>query len=217
MQKELTKRFLSSIVLIPLVFYCVIKGSLIFNLLILILFFLTCYEWHNIANKKKYYILGFIFLIISYFCVYYIRNDVLDNGLFLFILILITCIFSDLGGYIFGKLFKGPKLTKISPKKTYSGMVGGFIFPLLFSFIYLKFSNNFDLELGIDFKVYLINVFLISGISQIGDITISYFKRLSNVKDTGKIIPGHGGILDRTDGMIFAFPFAFILVKFNLF
>ena len=122
-----------------------------------------------------------------------------------------------MGGYIFGKLFKGPKLTKISPKKTYSGMVGGFIFPLLFSLIYLKFSNKFDFKLGIDVNLYLINVFLISGISQIGDITISYFKRLSNVKDTGKIIPGHGGILDRTDGMIFAFPFAFILLKFNLF
>ena len=128
MQKELTKRFLSSIVLIPLVFYCVIKGSLIFNLLILILFFLTCYEWHKIANKKKYYLLGFVFLTISYFSVYFIRNNVLDNGLFLFLLILITCIFTDLGGYIFGKLLKGPKLTKISPKKTYSGMVGGFIF-----------------------------------------------------------------------------------------
>ena len=121
------------------------------------------------------------------------------------------------GGYIFGKLFKGPKLTKISPKKTYSGMVGGFIFPLLFSLIYLKFSNKFDFKLGIDVNLYLINVFLISGISQIGDITISYFKRLSKVKDTGKIIPGHGGILDRIDGMIFAFPFAFILLKFNLF
>ena len=217
MQKELTKRFLSSIVLIPLVFYCVIKGSLIFNLLILILFFLTCYEWHKIANKKKYYLLGFVFLTISYFSVYFIRNNVLDNGLFLFLLILITCIFTDLGGYIFGKLLKGPKLTKISPKKTYSGMVGGFIFSLLFSFIYLKFANNFDFELSIDIYVYLINVFLISGISQIGDITVSYFKRLSNVKDSGKIIPGHGGILDRTDGMIFAYPFSFILLKFNLF
>ena len=217
MQKELTKRFLSSIVLIPLVFYCVIKGSLIFNLLILNLFFLTCYEWHKIANKKKYYLLGFVFLTISYFSVYFIRNNVLDNGLFLFLLILITCIFTDLGGYIFGKLLKGPKLTKISPKKTYSGMVGGFIFSLLFSFIYLKFSNNFDFELRIDINVYLINVFLISGISQIGDITVSYFKRLSNVKDSGKIIPGHGGILDRTDGMIFAYPFSFILLKFNLF
>tara|TARA_Y100001936_G_scaffold174346_1_gene170820 strand:- start:405 stop:1058 length:654 start_codon:yes stop_codon:yes gene_type:complete len=217
MQKELTKRFLSSIVLIPLVLYCSIQGSLIFNLLILILFFLTCYEWHKMANKKKYYILGLIFLIFSYFSVYYIRNNVLDDGLFLFLLILLTCMFSDLGGYIFGKLFKGPKLTKISPKKTYSGMVGSFILSLLFSIIYLKFSNNFDFELGIDISSYLINVFLISGISQIGDITISYFKRLSNVKDTGKIIPGHGGILDRTDGMIFAFPFSFLLLKINLF
>ena len=217
MQKELTKRILSSIILIPLVFYCSVQGSLVFNLLILILFFLTCYEWHKMANKKKYYIIGLIFLIFSYFCVYFIRNNVLEDGLFLFLLILLTCIFSDLGGYIFGKLFKGPKLTKISPKKTYSGMVGSFILSLLFSIIYLKISNNFDFELGINIRSYLINVFLISGISQIGDITISYFKRLSNVKDTGKIIPGHGGILDRTDGMIFAFPFSFLLLKFNLF
>ena len=206
MQRELTKRFLSSIILIPLVFYCVIKGSLIFNSLILILFFLTCYEWHNIANKKKYYTLGFIFLIISYSCVYYIRNNVLDNSLFLFILILITCIFSDLGGYIFGKLFKGPKLTKISPNKTISGAVGSLLFSaiilILIFFVFLGTFNFINIILGI----------AISISCQAGDLFFSFLKRKAKVKDSGNFFPGHGGVLDRLDGVFLGIPIGFIFM-----
>ena len=119
--------------------------------------------------------------------------------------------FTDIGGYLFGKLFKGPKLTKLSPNKTYAGMIGGYVLSLVL--ILLIFKNYFVYQTNIlpNFKLILFTV-IISTTSQIGDILISYFKRLSKIKDTGKIIPGHGGLLDRADGMIFAFPFSYIIL-----
>ena len=123
---------------------------------------------------------------------------------------LFICISTDIGGYIFGKVFKGPKLTKISPNKTYAGMIGGFFLSLLTILLYFDY---------LDYTVtitWFITTILISSVSQIGDIIISYFKRLSKIKNTGNIIPGHGGLLDRIDGMIFAFPFCYgIFSYFN--
>ena len=159
------------------------------------------------SNKKPYYLPGLLFLILSFYSVYVIRaND--DNNLEFFLYILIVCVSTDIGGYIFGKVFKGPKLTKISPKKTYSGVIGGYLMSIIiyYLFITLNYGNEINSN---DF----IFVLLISTISQLGDITISYFKRLSKIKDTGKILPGHGGLLDRIDGMIFAFPAAYIIFK----
>ena len=111
---------------------------------------------------------------------------------------------------MFGKIFKGSKLTKISPNKTYSGMIGSFFLSIISALFY---TNYYGLVYWTD-NVLLITVMLISSLSQIGDLTVSYFKRISKVKNTGKIIPGHGGLLDRIDGMLFAIPFAFILFKF---
>ena len=119
-----------------------------------------------------------------------------------------------MGGYIFGKIFKGPKLLKeISPNKTFSGMIGGYILAVVIISIY--FNYNYILypgyvEPNFNYQIF-IEILLLSTVSQIGDIIISYFKRLSKVKDTGKIIPGHGGMLDRIDGMIFAFPVAYFI------
>ena len=127
-----------------------------------------------------------------------------------FILVILICISADIGGFVFGKLFKGPKLTKISPNKTYSGMIGSFFLSIISALLY---TNYYDLVYWTD-NILLIAVILISSISQIGDLTVSYFKRKSKIKNTGKIIPGHGGLLDRIDGMLFAIPFAFILFKF---
>jgi phosphatidate cytidylyltransferase len=126
------------------------------------------------------------------------------------LLVTIICVATDVGGYLFGKIFKGPKLTKISPNKTYSGMFGGFFLTLIFTYIYI---NNFNfIQANIDYTIDIfIIVLLISLISQLGDIIISFFKRLSKIKNTGKIIPGHGGLLDRIDGMIFAFPFSYLI------
>jgi|TARA_B110000444_G_scaffold253093_1_gene283385 phosphatidate cytidylyltransferase len=221
MRKELINRIISSIILIVIAFFFIIKGSFLFNFFILICFGITAYEWHKMTKKKSYYIFGFIFLIISFFTVYQLRNEFYGNFNY-FIMILLICISSDIGGYIFGKLFKGPKLTKFSPNKTYAGMLGSYLLPtivLSFYFNNLNFLNNIGIqatskEISLFFFIFIL---LISTISQLGDIIISYFKRLSKIKDTGKIIPGHGGILDRVDGMIFAFPFGYIVLKLNIF
>tara|TARA_Y100000590_G_C15725543_1_gene1015122 strand:- start:3159 stop:3509 length:351 start_codon:yes stop_codon:yes gene_type:complete len=114
-----------------------------------------------------------------------------------------------MGGFIFGKIFKGPKLTKISPNKTYAGMIGSYLLSIIVILLYenkFEFNNMNNIELPIV-------VLLISSVSQLGDIIISYFKRNSNIKNTGNIIPGHGGLLDRIDGMIFAIPFTFLIFK----
>ena len=137
-------------------------------------------------------------------------------------MILLICISSDIGGYVFGKLFKGPKLTRHSPNKTYSGMIGSYLLPIIALSFFFNNSIFFE-NLVIDGNLkeitlsFFIFVLFVSTISQLGDIAISYLKRLSKIKDTGKIIPGHGGLLDRVDGMIFAFPFSYVILKFNIF
>tara|TARA_B100000925_G_C21814105_1_gene390038 strand:+ start:12 stop:467 length:456 start_codon:yes stop_codon:yes gene_type:complete len=145
--------------------------------------------------------------MLSFYSAYIIRaND--SDSLKFFLYILIVCISTDIGGYIFGKIFKGPKLTKISPKKTYSGAIGGYLMSIILYYLFMNLNYGDEINSN-DF----IFILLISTISQLGDITISYFKRLSKIKDTGKILPGHGGLLDRIDGMIFAFPAAYIIFK----
>ena len=218
MEKELQKRILSSIVAIPLSFFFIIKGSFLFTFFIITIFLATSYEWFMMSKNKSYHYIGYLFLIFSFYTVYSIRNDFGDDGenLVFFLFIFLICISTDIGGYIFGKIFKGPKLIKISPKKTYSGMVGGYIFSFIIIFLLFEYSELlFNTNTKWLPKVYL-HIVIISTVSQIGDIIISYFKRLSKIKDTGKIIPGHGGILDRIDGMIFAFPFAYIVYYLNI-
>jgi len=210
---EFLKRLLSSIILIPLIFYVLISGTFLFNIFILICFLIANYEWYILSKDKIYSFFGYIFITISFYTFFKLKND-FDLGLI--ILILLICISTDIGGYLFGKIFKGPKLTKFSPKKTYTGMIGSFLLPIFLLFIisFLSFAfkglYNFNSEI-------LIFTLLLSAVSQLGDIFISYFKRLAKIKDTGNIIPGHGGLLDRIDGMIFAIPFSYILIKNNFF
>ena len=158
--------------------------------------------------KKPYYLTGFIFLIISFYSAYKIRTTMGVDYVY-FIIILLICISTDIGGYIFGNFFKGPKLTKISPNKTYSGVIGGYLFSIIILSLCLS-TGLLTQPQELNFKTFIL-ILVISTISQIGDIIISYFKRLSKLKDTGKIIPGHGGLLDRIDGMIFAFPTIYLI------
>ena len=164
-------------------------------------FIVSSYEWNMMTKNKSYKIYGFIFLIITFYTFYSLSIDVF--GVFFVILI---CASTDIGGYLFGKLFKGPKLTKISPNKTYAGMIGGYFLSL----ITLTVITNIIDYPGTPIQFFLITI-LISTVSQIGDIIVSYFKRLSKIKNTGKLIPGHGGLLDRIDGMIFAFPIYYLV------
>ncbi len=125
---------------------------------------------------------------------------------------IIICIFTDIGGYIFGKTFKGPRLTKVSPKKTYSGVIGSFLFSLIFGLIYIKYLGQTSKILEIDLVFIILLILFISLVSQVGDLIISYFKRKAKLKNAGKIIPGHGGFLDRIDGIIFVMPITYLFV-----
>ena len=218
MKNNFEKRIYSSLIIIPIALFFLIQGSVFFMFFLGTIFLATSYEWINMTKKKFIIrIFGILFLIMSFYFTYKLRDEA---GLYLLILIILICIFTDIGGYIFGNFFKGPKLTKISPNKTYAGAIGGFIFSVISVLVYKnyitlepwfitsiseKFNNNFDLS-------FLIFIITISLVSQIGDLTISYFKREAKIKDTGKIIPGHGGILDRIDGLIFAVPFSYLFI-----
>ena len=207
-KNELTKRVLSSLILIPVILFVIIEGSIIFNLFISICFIITAYEWLQMSKLNIQKIFGLFFIIISFYTIYKIRND-FDQDYFYILLITIICISTDTGGYIFGKLFKGPKLTKLSPNKTYAGVIGSFLFSIIISILFFELMSKIHNYIFTEEKI--IFVLAVSLVSQMGDIIISYFKRLFKVKDTGNIIPGHGGILDRIDGMIFAYPFSYLI------
>ena len=210
---EIVKRILSSIILIPTVLFFIIKGSFLFNFFIFICFLITTYEWLKLSKNNLPKFFGTIFIVISFYAIFKIRNE-FDKDYFHLLLVVIICASTDIGGYLFGNIFKGPKLTKISPKKTYSGVIGSFLLSLIFTNLFLDFSSNVK---SFEFtKEMFLFILLVSFISKIGDIIVSYFKRKSKIKDTGTIIPGHGGILDRIDGMIFAFPFSYVFfLNFN--
>ena len=211
---ELIKRFFTSIILISLLFLSIVNIYVLTTLLIII-FYQIIYEFYFLLKKnikfdekfKLYLLIVLTLIYIGYFnikiFIIFLNNN--SSELLLLYFIITTCIFSDIGGYVFGKIFRGKKLTKISPNKTYSGLIGSFILSLIFTIIFFK--NYLDLE-----KIILMT-FVISSVSQIGDIFISYIKRKAKVKNTGNILPGHGGILDRLDGLIFALPFGFFLFK----
>ncbi len=219
MNNNLAKRLISSLIILPITLLFVINGSLFFMFFLSILFLVTSYEWTKMTKRKILYkSIGIIFLIFSFYSAFVLRTYA---GLNFFLFIILISIFTDIGGYIFGNFFKGPKLIKISPNKTYSGAIGSLIMPVFAGLLYIQYmqlplgiivplkldtlSNNFDLN-------FLIMILFISIISQFGDLTISYFKRLSKIKDTGKILPGHGGLLDRLDGLIFVIPISYLLV-----
>ena len=129
MNNELIKRILSSIILIPLALFFIIKGSILFIFFISVCFLIIAYEWYIMSKKNSYYLIGLIFLILSFTSIYIIRIESSDYLATLFIATI--CVSTDIGGYIFGKLFRGPKLTKLSPNKTYAGMFGSYFLSLL--------------------------------------------------------------------------------------
>ena len=224
MSFEFIKRVITSIVLLTLVFLCILINNTVFLASLAIVVLIAYYEWNSLnkkilskktSNSLLINILGLIYLFLIFFTSSkYLRGENIESALF-FIFVLIICIFSDVGGYIIGKIFAGPKLTKISPNKTISGSIGSFTFSLIPFFLF-KHQTFKELNFELSYK-FLIYCFIISFICQIGDLIISYFKRLNKIKNTGKILPGHGGLLDRIDGIIFAVPFAAFLKLMNIF
>ncbi len=216
---EFQKRILSSIILIPITIFFIFQGTVFFCFFLCVLFLATSYEWIKMNKTYPLRTVGICYLFFAFVIAYLLREKF---SLGLFILVLIICIFTDLGGYIFGKIFKGPKLIKISPKKTYAGAIGGFILSLVAALFYSKHTalgvvTFLNLSLWTDIalnKIYFLFILFISFISQVGDLIISYFKRLAKVKNTGNLLPGHGGLLDRLDGIIFAIPISYLLLSY---
>ena len=228
MSQNLLKRVITSIVLLFLLIFINFSHKNIFIISILILGIIICYEANNIFSKflnikhykknlyfsvfnTKFLILNLITFCYIFFIFCNFSYEIYKSESPVFFLYLISiCFFTDIGGYVFGKILKGKKLSKISPNKTISGTIGSFILSIVPFVITLNF-DYLDLELNLN------NIFfclLISLISQLGDLFVSYFKRKAKIKDTGNILPGHGGILDRVDGIIFAVPFSYFLLKF---
>lgn len=210
---EINKRLLTSFFLLFILFLS-IKNVFILSFFLLFVFYEIFYEAYLILYKiikKKFHLflsLSFVLFYLTILILFvWFLNLKNNNQETLFLLLIINvCVFSDIGGFCFGKIFKGKKLTQISPNKTYSGMYGSFIFSLISSII--LFKDFLPIQKLIFFSI------LVSAASQFGDLLISYMKRISNIKDTGVILPGHGGLLDRFDGLIIAIPFGYLLMKF---
>ena len=227
MSQNLLKRLITSIVLLSLFIFINFSHQYIFILSILIIGLIICTEANNLFSKlltnknskkkssKNKLNTNFIILnIITFFYIFFIFCNLSyeihrsESPIF-FLYIISICFFTDIGGYIFGKIIGGKKLSKISPNKTIAGAIGSFILSIIPLIIALNF-NFLDLEFNLTNIIFCL---LISLISQIGDLFISLIKRKAEIKDTGNLLPGHGGILDRMDGIIFAVPFSYILIK----
>jgi phosphatidate cytidylyltransferase len=198
------KRFVISLLAFPII-YILLYQKIFSNLLIVIVFLFCVYEWNGIFKKKKYiYLLGLLILLFFFLSLLKIYN--LEDYNLKFLWLILIAWLTDIGGYIFGKLFGGPKLIKISPKKTWSGAFGSLILSQFACLIFFLDSNYI-----LNFNIFLFQ-FLLSVIGQIGDILMSYIKRINDKKDTSNFIPGHGGFLDRVDGLIWIFIFGNFLI-----
>ena len=213
MPSELIKRILTSMAIFPLSIFFVFQGGYLLLSFLLAIFFIANYELFSVFKKISNILFLDLVLILALFSIYYLA----ENSLWLLLWIIILVICSDSGGYVFGKIFKWKKLTKISPKKTLSGVLGSFIFSLLSVFIIQIIIENLQAVPKDNFlePEFFFLAIVFSLVAQAGDLTISYFKRLEKIKDTGKILPGHGGIFDRIDGLMFVVIVTFIFYKLH--
>ena len=215
-----SQRIVTSIIML-----LILSISLFFNKYIWLFALILCslvlfIEFNNLIKKiwkkKKNTVSSFnIFSLLFLLMLIYVSFDLYSNPPTGLVFILLICTFSDTGGYVIGNLFGGTKLTKISPNKTISGSLGSFIFSL-FPIVIFGWLNNFTNEVSFRTESFLklipVCLFLCL-ICQLGDLFISYFKRKAKVNDTGSILPGHGGLLDRIDGVIFVLPAAYLIDK----
>ena len=212
MSTDFKKRIITSFCLL-LLLYLILSYDKILVYTLIVLGVLSTIEFNSLIKKIKinnFYLfiinLSFIFFVLAFCSTFLIFFNFIQLKIIIFSL-LICCVGSDIGGFIFGKILKGPRLTKISPKKTISGSIGSLIFSCLFFSLSIFYFTN-----DINFKIFVVAI--ITSIScQIGDLFFSFLKRNAKVKDTGNIFPGHGGVLDRLDGIFFGLPIGFLALK----
>ena len=220
MTKELQKRIFTSFILTFALVVCLFLNKFLWLILVIAASIIIFLEFNNLVNKiwkRKEFSKHFIKIICFFYLLLFIYSAyfVYEIGLLNIIIILSICIFSDIGGYVVGKIIGGKKLIKISPNKTISGTIGSFLFSLIpigVSFIIYNCTNNSLFKISEPLIEIIFFSLAISLICQLGDLLISYFKRKAKVKDTGTILPGHGGLLDRIDGIIFGIPFGLLLL-----
>ena len=203
--KNIHKRILTSIIALPLSMFFIIKGGNYIVSFLYAILILANFEAFSVFKKKLSIIFLDGILVIALLSILHLRNDT-SSSFILLIWVIILTISSDIGGYIFGKTFKWKKFTKISPNKPISGVIGSFTFSLFSVFILTLIINYlFDLDIYFFLKLkYFVLALILSLSAQIGDLIVSYFKRIENIKDTVKLLPGHGGIFDRIDGLMFS-------------
>ena len=216
MRKKLKKRVITSILLFLLVLFCIFINWPLYILTILIVSGIALSESATLIWRMEQYpstIKWIPYRLIAFFYIFFIFMPLTGSfyslGPVFILYILLACIFSDIGGYVVGKIIGGKKLIKISPNKTISGSIGSFCFSLAAPILYYIFGQP---EYFYSIKYFLLCL-QISLVCQLGDIFISYIKRKAKVKDTGKFLPGHGGLLDRIDGLIFAFPYVWLYLN----
>ena len=205
---NLQKRILTSLIALPVSIFFVVKGGYLLIFFLIFILFAGMHELFSVFKKIKSILFLSLILILSLFCIYYLSEK---EPWLLYFVVAVT-ISSDIGGYVFGKIFKWKKLTKISPNKTLSGVLGSYFLSTVCLFVWYKF--NFS---GLGAFVYaFFGTIIFSTVAQAGDLIISYFKRLEKIKDAGKILPGHGGIFDRIDGLMFVVIVASIYYYFGI-
>ena len=200
---NLQKRILTSLVVFPLSIFFIIKGGWFLAFFLIFVTFAGLHEVYTSFKKEVSILFLSLILSLAVASIYFLRSGEGAGHTLLYFAIAV-CISSDIGGYVFGKIFKGKKLSLISPKKTISGVFGSYFFSLVFFVVFVE-HINFVFNLSINQTAYIEGAFfaiIFSTIAQFGDLIISYFKRMEKIKDTGKILPGHGGIFDRMDSFV---------------
>ena len=213
---ELNKRIITSLILFSILIFA-LTNFLFFSLLLILLNYQILTEFNYLFKKifknKNFELFIFLILILIYLfgfssIIWFYLSINFESSKYLIIFLILISSATDIGGYFFGKLIGGKKITKISPKKTYSGLCGSFIISIIVGKL---FYDKFDDFILLDMNI-IIFVLIISSFSQIGDLAISLLKRKARIKDTGSILPGHGGILDRVDGILLAIPVSVIII-----
>ena len=210
---NLKKRIFTSLILLSLLFF-IFSFNLILLYFLIVVGVMSILEFLNLTkniftNKlNKFFINSFFIIYISIFCFMFFFFSNIDGLKITLYILLLGCIASDVGGFIFGRIFKGPKLTKISPNKTYTGSLGSIIFTLTVVIFLFSYSIQF-----FNYRVVIIAL-TTSIFCQLGDLIFSYLKRKAKIKDTGSILPGHGGVLDRLDGIFLGVPIGFFTLVY---